>query len=58
MPMLMQVATLKTPSYAMIDDEEFFIDEEFLDIYGDWEVVDSWEGYNGMIFVIEPQTNE
>ncbi len=58
MPLFKQVVPFDQTSYIMLDDELIYVDEDVLDEYGDWEVVDSWEGYDGMIFSIEPPINE
>ncbi len=58
MPTLNQVATFNPPSYMITDDAEepTYIDEDVLYDYGDWEVIDSWEGYEGKVFLISSPT--
>lgn len=59
MPMLKQVATFNPPSYAMINGYTIYIDDDIFEEYGNWEVVDSWERYDGfMIYEIDLPINE
>lgn len=53
-PQLKQVATFDPPSYAMIGQETALIDDNIFNVHGDWEVIESWEGYDGyMIYEID-----
>lgn len=58
MPMLKQVATFDPPSYILLDGLDVYIDDEILDMYGNWEVVNSWEDYQGFaVFDIKSPIN-